>query len=160
MDEAGRVDEALAFLESISPGMSASPPVDPASELDLAVQAVATPYLIRTADEAARAMRAQHLHTAFSRLVPEFDYDNEYAGAVFAALDGDRARAKAILLRVLADPRKRPRDWRLSVVRNPLVGELTKHPDVAAAIAKLEADFAIQAERYRKLVADGEITVP
>jgi hypothetical protein len=31
---------------------------------------------------------------------------------------------------------------------------------VAGAIAKLEADFAIQAERYRKLVADGEITVP
>jgi hypothetical protein len=93
-------------------------------------------------------------------MVPEFDYDNEYVGALFAALDGDRARAKAILLRVLADPGELPWDWRLSVLRNPLVGELTKDPDVTAAIAKLEADFAIQAERYRKLVADGEITVP
>ena len=75
-------------------------------------------------------------------------------------LGGDQARAKAILLRVLATPGELPWDWRLSVVRDPLVGGLTQDPEVAATIAKLETDFAAQGERYRKLVADGEIKVP
>jgi len=46
------------------------------------------------------------------------------------------------------------------VLRDPLIGALTHDPEVAAAIAKLEADFAAQTERYHKLVADGEIRVP
>jgi len=160
MDEAGRLDEALAFLDTVSPGYRASPPAAVASEFDLAIQGVATPYLVRGADAVTRAMRIKHMHDEFSRMSPEFDYEHEYVGALFAALDGDEARARTILLRVLADPDKLPWDWHISVLRDPLVGGLTHDPEVAAAIAKLEADFAAQTERYHKLVADGEIRVP
>jgi TolB-like protein len=160
MDEAGRTDEALALMEAVSPGISALPPAEPASEFDLAIQAIATPYLLRTSDAAARATRVKHLEDSFYRMIPDANYDGDYAGAVFAAMEGDNAGAKEILLRVLADPGELPWEWRVSILRDPLLGGVAKDPEVAAVIAKMEADFAAQGERYRKLVADGEITVP
>ena len=48
----------------------------------------------------------------------------------------------------------------MGVLRDPVLGPLTKEPEVAAAIARMEANYAAQGERYRKMVADGEIKVP
>jgi hypothetical protein len=53
-----------------------------------------------------------------------------------------------------------PWEWRIIVRRSPLLAELIRDPDIEAALAELEGDFAAQAGRYRGLVADGGITVP
>ena len=65
-----------------------------------------------------------------------------------------------ILVKELNDPTNMIWEWRVGVLRDPVLGPLTKEPEVAAAIARMEANYAAQGERYRKMVADGEIKVP
>jgi hypothetical protein len=65
-----------------------------------------------------------------------------------------------ILLGELNDPTNVIWEWRVGVLRDPVLGPVTKEPAVAAAIARMEANYAAQGERYRKMVADGEIKVP
>ena len=160
MDEAGRIDEALEFLGQVSPGALDLPPPMPSTQFDQIVQAIAAGYLVRGADPAARRLRAENLRASILAQAPDFDFEHDVVGALIAEMEGDRARAAAILSRALADPRKAIWEWRVGILRDPVLGPLAKEPEVAAALAAMQARFVEEGERYRRMVADGEIKVP
>ncbi len=160
MDEAGKLDEALAFMDTVSPGMAKLPPPAPQTEFDLVVQSVAAGYLARGAEPAERKLRADGQRASLQKGAPDFDVEDDVFGAVLAEMGGERARAVEILARELGDPGEAIWEWHVGVLRDPVLGPLTKEPEVAAAIARMEANYAAQGERYRKMVADGEIKVP
>ncbi len=160
MAEAGKTDEALRYFDKVSPGALSLPPPTPESEMDLIVQAIAAGYLVRNEDPAQRKIRADRFRSGILSQDPEFDFDNDVVGALLAAMVGDRKQAIRILAECLPDPQEVVWEWRVGILRDPLLGELTQEPEVAAAIAQLESRLAAQAARYRQLVADGEIEVP
>ena len=91
---------------------------------------------------------------------PGYDPDSDVVGAILAEMSGERARAVEILVRKLDDPANEIWEWRIGLLRDPVLGPVMKKPEVAAALARKEANYAAQGERYRKMVADGEIKVP
>jgi TolB-like protein/thioredoxin-like negative regulator of GroEL len=160
MDEAGKLDEALALIEKVSPGVTAEQLPDVDSELDIILQGQVAGFLSRRQTQAQRKARVAHFRDYLSRVDPDFNETDDIVGAVLAAMEGDRPNAIATLVKLIGDPEKLPWEWRVGLLRDPLLGELTREPEVAAAIAKVEAGFKEQGERYRKLIADGEIEVP
>jgi TolB-like protein/Flp pilus assembly protein TadD len=160
MDEAGKLDEALAFIDQVSPGTLKLPPSPPQSEFDLVVQGIVAGYLVRGADPAARKLRAENLRASMLEWAPDLDLEDDEVGAILAEMRGDRADAVKILLGELNDPGNVIWEWRMGLIRDPVLGPVTQVPEVAAAISRMEANYAAQGERYRKLVADGEIKVP
>lgn len=160
MDDAGKLDEALAFMDQVSPGVLKLPPSPPQSEFDLVAQGIVAGFLVRGEDAAARKLRAENLRASLQQWAPEFDIEDDEVGAILAEMRGERARAVEILLGELNDPTNEIWEWRIGLLRDPVLGPVTKEPEVAAAIARMEANYAAQGERYRKLVADGEIKVP
>ena len=160
MDEAGKLDEALAFIDQVSPSALKLPPSPPQSEFDLVVQGIVAGYLVRGADPAARKLRAENLRASMLEWAPDLDLEDNVFGAILAEMRGDRADAVKILLGELNDPGNVIWEWRMGLMRDPVLGPVTKEPAVAAAIARMEANYAAQGERYRKMVADGEIKVP
>ena len=160
MDEAGKLDEALAFMDQVSPGVLELPPPPPQSEFDLTAQGIVTGFLARGAQPAERKLRADALRAGIAKWAEDFDFENDVVGAILAELRGERSRAVEILIGELDDRTNEIWEWRIGLLRDPVLGPVTREPEVAAALARMEADYAAQGERYRKLVADGEIQVP
>ena len=160
MHEAGKLDEALAFIEKVSPGATATELPNAELEMDMTVQGLVASFLAPRESLAQRKARAARLRSYVARLNPDTDLDHNISGAILKALEGDPKGAAPILAHVLLDPRQQVWEWRVSVLRDPLLGELTRDPVVADAITKAEALFAEHGKRYREMVAKGEIVVP
>ena len=76
---------------------------------------------------------------------------------------GDRGgpeRAGAVLVEIFRRPDDAPWEWRIGVLRDPLLADLTREPEVAAALADFQARMASEGEGYRRMVADGKIRYP
>ena len=160
MHEAGKLDEALAFIEKVSPGATATELPNAELEMDMTVQGLVASFLAPRESPAQRKARAAHLRSYVARINPDTDLDHNISGAILKALEGDPKGAAPILAHVLLDPRQQVWEWRVSVLRDPLLGELSRDPVVAGAITKAEALFAEHGNRYREMVAKGEIVVP
>ncbi len=159
MLEAGKLDEAMTLLQGVSHGTFETPPKAPTNEFDLLILGTVTEFLAPTWSAEERATRSEYLVSMVKALFPEFDSEGDVGGAVMQALNGNNARAVELLGVELSDPGELPWDWRISM-RSPALAQVVKDPKIVAAVAKLEADFAQQAVRYRELVAAGEIVVP
>jgi len=160
MDEAGKLDEALAFVDQLSPGALKLPPAPPRSEFDGLLQGIAAGFLARGADAAERRLRSDALRASTLDFFPDFDVENDEFGAILAEMRGDRAQALRILAAELNDPANTIWEWRVGLLRDPMLGPLTRDPEIAAAIERMKASYAAQGERYRQMVAAGEIKVP
>ncbi len=159
MLEAGKLNEAMALLRSVSHGIFDTPPKAPTNEFDLLTLSTVTEFLAATWSAEERATRVEYLNSMAKALFSDFDADGEGGGAVMQALKGNAARAAGLLADDLSNPGDLPWEWRV-VMRSPALAQIVKEPQMVAAVAKLEADFAQQAIRYRELVAAGEIVVP
>ncbi len=159
MDEAGKIDEAMALLRREAPGILDWPPTPPKTEFDFIVLWFGTEQLAGTMRDDERQARLTHIFNSTKAADPEFDPDKGIDGLFLNAARGNHARAAELLEQVFGDPGELPEDWRL-LLRSPSLAQVVKDPRVVATVAKLEADFAKQASRYRELVASGEIVVP
>jgi tetratricopeptide (TPR) repeat protein len=160
MHEAGKLDEALAFVEKLSPGAGAAELPAAESEMDFVLQIVTATFVAGRETPAQRKTKAATLHAGLRRVNPDAELETDIVGVVLAAIEGDRARASAILVEVFRKTDEVPWEWRLGVLRDPLLGDLVREPAVAAAIADFQARMASEGERYRQMVADGKIKVP
>jgi len=159
MDEAGKIDEALALLRREAPGILDWPPTPPKTVFDFIALWFGTERLAATLREDERQARLAHIIAASKAQDPGFDHDKGIDGVFLNALRGNHARTAELLEQVLGDPGELPEDWRL-MLRSPSLAQVVQNPRVVARVAALQADFAQQAARYRELVAAGEIVVP
>ena len=159
MHESGKSQEALALLEQAAPGMVGIDAVSPRTEIDFVVRWVAA--VTQVADRSREANEAIAAKLVADTLVvePDFDPDKGMRGVLLRVMRGEVSAAATLFQEVLGDPRELPTNWRL-FVRIPAMREVARDPGVIAAIGKLEADFAKQAQRYRELLAAGEVALP
>ena len=159
MRDAGRLQEADAFVASIAPGAMKDPPQLGGDEQDLIMAFSVLESLQGRVEPARLAERARRFASAIKLLIPDFDPEEGYNGALFAGMLGDDRKAARLMAALIEGRKNLPSLWRMEF-RSPLLAAAQREPVVVAALKALEADVAVQVARYRELLAAGEIVRP
>lgn len=158
-NERGELDDALAMLERIAPGMTAARlPQPPRDFYDVSVVTTVPVFVAEREDAETRRARAEAVEAAIMAVNPAFEPDDGFRGYQ-AAIRGDIKEARRQFLDELLDPDERWWLWQLAT-RDPLGVRVFDHPDMRAAIAEVERRHTAELEKYRAYVASGEIVVP
>ena len=157
MFHAGRLDEGLAFLEEMAPGVLA--PDFAGSEDWWAGNIFPAAASYSSLDEGpdVKALRAKSLTEFFEGLGVNFD-EAHIVRSFVMLLEGNRAAARDALVADLDEP-PFP-NWQMGIIENPFFEPILSEPEVQSALSRVHARMDAEAARYRAMVAAGEVVVP
>lgn len=158
MLERNQRNAAIAFFESVAPGMTnATLPQMPRDQYDLGIVSAST-MLAAGEDTATRRARAESFHAAISAVFPQFEPDDDFRGTQ-SRIAGDHEAGLAAFVAEYSDEDYLGMSW-LMLDGHPIDRAYLNEPELQAALTGLAQRREAQARRYRAMVASGEITVP
>jgi len=157
MYQAGRLDEGLAFLDEMAPGVLAP---DFAGSEDWWAESIfvgAAVYSSLGEASATKAVRAKSLRRYFEGRGVDLD-EAHVPRALITMLEGNRAESRDALVAELGET-PFP-NWQMVIMDNPIFEPILSEPEVRSALEQVQARIDQEAASYRAMIASGEILVP